>query len=770
MAESGTSLGADSECGAMLELATPDLYRLNAFRILGLPIDVSSGDLSRRQRKMKMLEKLGDDAAPRQAVILPLEPAPDSDAIRKANQRLHDPESRLVHEVFWFWPLDHQCSDDDRGLTLMRQADLRGAHALWSQLARDGQHKDVATHNLAVLHHAVVLDMERELRGEERPDEKSAARRDKHWQVALDHWAAVAKDEAAWDRVVGRIEELRRDWNDPRFKVDVASRLRRTLPVVLLTISIRLAISSAKRGDVDGARKHLARAHIAGFDESLAAAILDREAAPLVEQIKQMCEPVPGKCKADAVHADTIAQQLMIDTGPLLASICALLDNKHHLRGTACDAVAQAIRDCTIDYGNSTGGWERCVGLLKQAVSIALHDGLRDRLRADIAQVEKNLQQEREYESLKIQVVGNKVYEVGVSGERISVPRVCACCLGPADAEQSVSYSWEENAGYNRRIKHTRSFAFPLCNECRGHQRELTWQRAVLVLLSVGLSVIASFVIGVNINRIEYVPFLLIGIVLSAVAFGVLACLVKVHVLKDTHAARGPAVAMTGVMGPLAVFSFHNPLYADAFAKSNASSSTPKTASKYSRGRSLLRGKAAVQVIGAAVVLAAVGHSIVFGIMDDRWGHAATGSPRGDDYSSPYKYPSDSPRTPPSNGYSPPRTDPPRYSLSVLSTQIDAGKARAKSMEPEIERMDSNLESLSSRINRYKQEIEGYERQARLGLDVNQSLYLQALDNHNALVKQHNALLLEREGKYAEYSREIDSVNDRVRRYNSGER
>lgn len=84
--------------------------------------------------------------------------------------------------------------------------------------------------------------------------------------------------------------------------------------------------------------------------------------------------------------------------------------------------------------------------------------------------------------------------------------------------------------------------------------------------------------------------------------------------------------------------------------------------------------------------------------------------------------------------------------------------------------MDADLESLSNRIDRYRQEVEGYERQARLGLNVSESLHQQALDNHNSLVKQYNGLLINRNAKYAEYKREIESVNDMVRRYNSGER
>jgi chromosome segregation ATPase len=126
----------------------------------------------------------------------------------------------------------------------------------------------------------------------------------------------------------------------------------------------------------------------------------------------------------------------------------------------------------------------------------------------------------------------------------------------------------------------------------------------------------------------------------------------------------------------------------------------------------------------------------------------------------------------PTPRYSPPQPDIPQptYGYSGVSSRIETGKASAKALEPEIEKMDSSLESLSSWISRYKQEIDGYERQTRLGLNVDRSLYQQALDKHNALVREHNALLLEREARYAEYSREIDSVNDMVRRFNSGER
>ena len=49
---------------------------------------------------------------------------------------------------------------------------------------------------------------------------------------------------------------------------------------------------------------------------------------------------------------------------------------------------------------------------------------------------------------------------------------------------------------------------------------------------------------------------------------------------------------------------------------------------------------------------------------------------------------------------------------------------------------------------------------------VDEKAYQQTIDYHNWLVRQYNGWLAARKLKYAEYSVEIDSVNDMVRRYN----
>jgi hypothetical protein len=69
-----------------------------------------------------------------------------------------------------------------------------------------------------------------------------------------------------------------------------------------------------------------------------------------------------------------------------------------------------------------------------------------------------------------------------------------------------------------------------------------------------------------------------------------------------------------------------------------------------------------------------------------------------------------------------------------------------------------------------KNEVERYESQARLGMDISRNRYEQVIDEHNSLVYQYNSLASVRQRKYSEYERELTAVNSLVDRYNRGER
>jgi len=101
----------------LLKMARPDIYRVNAFRMLGLPVNASPKEVSSHIRKLDLTERYGDIEHHKSSFLAPGS-AGDREARREAQQRLLDPELRFVDEFFWFWPLRDSSSEDeaiDRG-------------------------------------------------------------------------------------------------------------------------------------------------------------------------------------------------------------------------------------------------------------------------------------------------------------------------------------------------------------------------------------------------------------------------------------------------------------------------------------------------------------------------------------------------------------------------------------------------------------------------------------------------------------------------------
>ena len=108
--------------------------------------------------------------------------------------------------------------------------------------------------------------------------------------------------------------------------------------------------------------------------------------------------------------------------------------------------------------------------------------------------------------------------------------------------------------------------------------------------------------------------------------------------------------------------------------------------------------------------------------------------------------------------------------FSGLRNRIETGKAQVRQLELELQQLDNQLEGLEGRLQTTKDDVERYERQARVGIQVNRYRYEQAIDEHNSLVHQYNSLAAVRQLKYAEYERGLSAVNSLVDRYNRGER
>ena len=402
-------------CEILLEAATPELYRVNAFRVLELPVDATAREIARRAEMLKVMEKLGA-SAPKQNGPLALDPAPDANAIRDAVQRLHDPERRLVDEFFWFWPWQLGQGKNDPVLKTLAAGDVKAAHRVWRSGEQQSSDGNVSMHNIAVLNHVIALHLEHASRSRQLTESQVKAR-DSGWQHAFKRWQVLLEYEGFWSRLTARI----RDHNDPRLTTGVARRFRMTLPLALLSINAQLAVQATERGDSREAKRHRRIILKSGFDPSAMDGALRRALKPIRERVKTFCRTADSEADADPENADKVTRRLLDQTGPLLgildcllaaddparsasgSSVVAAPDSSlasgNALRDGAHDEVAQATLQCQVTFGAKTDNWKVSLDLLDCILPVAAGEAARVRIEENRQIVKRTLEYKLEYET-----------------------------------------------------------------------------------------------------------------------------------------------------------------------------------------------------------------------------------------------------------------------------------------------------------------------------------------------------------------------------------
>ncbi len=191
------------ECRPLLDAATIELFRKNAFRITGLLVDATTSEVAKHADKIKLLAELGQDAHA-QGVAFPIKPPPTLDEIREAIQKLKDPEKRLIDEFFWFWPEEFGQNQSDLAIQALIKGDSKTAIEIWNKKAKSSTDGVVASHNLALVYHITALDWEKH----SFENEVSEERRQKivnYWKQAFDKWENLVMNEQLWEKVTTQI-------------------------------------------------------------------------------------------------------------------------------------------------------------------------------------------------------------------------------------------------------------------------------------------------------------------------------------------------------------------------------------------------------------------------------------------------------------------------------------------------------------------------------------------------------------------------------------
>ena len=383
MSSADTLTRYEPESEVLLRASQPDLFRVNAFRITGLPVDANAQQIMRQVEKLRMAEKFGGST--RWGGPLPLEPAPDGDLLRNAIQRLRDPEMRLVDEFFWFWPHRLGGGNEDEALVALAGGEDGLAAEIWSRLESQNSVSKVSMHNLAVLSHAKVLDFELS-RTAGFCSADWIALCAAWWRSAFSRWKILLDDEEFWNRVTARIGEF----DDPRLTPETANRMRKSLPLALLNINGQLAIRAAQAGDTGDARRQVSIMEESGFARDLVLEALRRILDPIRKRIKALCIAAEKEAEADDEHADKATRRLLEQSQPLLATIDCLLPAGDQTRDGVHDEVALAALTCQIIYGNRTKDWRTSVELFDKILAIAASDSARSRIEQNLLIVRDN--------------------------------------------------------------------------------------------------------------------------------------------------------------------------------------------------------------------------------------------------------------------------------------------------------------------------------------------------------------------------------------------
>ena len=495
----------------LLAAATPELYRRNAFRTAELPVDVAARDLSRRQQRLEVAARTGLPAPPGPGRALPLEQdAQDGDAedgLREALQRLRDPERRLIDELFWFWPLEPGHASEDEALAALARDDVEAATTTWRRVERRPDLGGVALHNLAVLTHAVALDLE--VTASSRPlTPAEQAQRDFSWQQALECWRRLLESESFWSRLGTRVREL----DDPRLTSGAVRRLREALPRALLQINAGLALQAAERGLADEVGRQSRLMRQAGWPADALDEALRRVLEPTRARILQLCKSAEAEADSDPAHGDRATRGLIEHTRPLLALLDALLPAGHSGRDGSHDEVALRILACQIPFGNRTQNWAVSLELLEAAIGLAATATARERLQENITIVRGNVDFERDFgtcwfcrhcpgggqrgsdaDVLEIKMFGDIVHTPTVLGTNVrwnnttvKIPR-CPTCRG-RQGRSSTASMLVSIAGL--------ALAFGNCNAA-SNPSSGNWPVILFFIIAI-----AGFVIAATINHL----------------------------------------------------------------------------------------------------------------------------------------------------------------------------------------------------------------------------------------------------------------------------
>ena len=450
----------------LLKTANPQLYRANGFRILGLSVNTTPRKVRRRMAEIKAAHEMDDLAAENQHTFA-LDPSPSHTCIRDAGNRLLDPMTRLLDELFWFWPIEPQAAAQDPALGALAGHDVPKAIRIWRDIAsRGGPASVFAQRNQAVLHHMNALDLENaKLAGRMRGNSSNGLNLNVEWDAALSGWTAVGKSPVLWREVLARAKRF----EDSRLSSGFVRRLRLSFLEACEHIHGHLAYESARRSSLKETRRHVKRMHSIRPDDQGSHQMLLGRCEPICREIETRTAQAGKAIDREPQSGKKVAKRLLENSEEAFAALASLIGVTSPVYQNTASQYARMALNALIAFVNETDTSD-VLDLLRAASKMASVDMLVARFRENEATIKNRLKIEREEaERTRLSTMcwfcgenqGQSMYNVAIpmhgdvtqersfSGVRyrwrhldVDVPRCASCATAHRLKNQSGDGAW----------------------------------------------------------------------------------------------------------------------------------------------------------------------------------------------------------------------------------------------------------------------------------------------------------------------------------------
>lgn len=723
--------GPSSFTDLLLEKATPDLFRLNAFRIIGLSADAAPGEISRHAKVLQMKAKL-EGAASVNASELPFDNPPDVEAIRAAAHALQDAEQRLLHEIFWIWPKTRQAVEN---LDLFAELDPGSEEA-----------STIDLHNRAVAAAVRAIDLEFACARGVLLSEGDRQRLWGFWHESADSWQSVLRRDEFWEGIAGRARAL----EDPRLSSASVMDLRTALPRFFAKIHAIQAFRSGERQGPGIATQHAAWAR--QFAPSHAEQTLLEASTVFRDRIARICLRLEAASEDSVEDIPNAVRSSISEVTPLLAIVSAALGTKNVVTRNRSDRFAEAANGCLVDYCNRTKDYATGVELLREVREMARNAALVEKIESNLNTACRN-----SWNVLYLEPLAEKLN-----------------AIGGADLPPSVKFA---------RIK---SEVLPLYKRL---QDELGEEEPVVLASQMVASLLRSVSIDLHNNDENY------DLALDAVGLAVVICLDDELAQKleaDRKTAEQHALEHRMIRASKPVTSAPKPINTvPGQATVRPAATSVRGSSEQSNDKRAKTGFF-VTSLGGAFLLAVLilffwlaGTTISSAPKQATTDNQATSESPASQDASPSQAAAPGPAerslavqsatpgeiaavaVPPKIIEVRPTTRPSVPDNSNdLEQEIESGRAQLAQMKSEVDNIDQQLNSMKSRLEEKKSAITSFESQMQLGNEIDHEAYTQLITEHNDLVRQYNSLLADRREKVRQHNILVSELNGKVRQHN----